>query len=170
MHANDGQPAILVGVSGSGASLAALLWATAEARRRGVRLRVVQAWEPHPARAPYAAAAASHVWSAGTVADHLASLVRATIGGTSGVAIDIEVAAGPPERVLVEASAGASLLVLGSGGHTPLASSADPPVERPVGPVIRACLNHAHCPVLVISPAVAAESENGQPTLAGTAR
>ncbi|MHB1876523.1 MAG: universal stress protein [Streptosporangiaceae bacterium] len=170
MHADDGQPAILVGVSGSSASLAALRWAAVEARRRDARLRVIQAWEPHPARAPYAAAQAGDVPSAGTAAGQLAGLVRATIGDPAGAVIDVEVVAGPPERVLVDASADAGLLVLGSGGQAPFAPSADPPAERPVGPVIRACLSHAHCPVLVISPAVAAGLEHGQPALAGTAR
>jgi nucleotide-binding universal stress UspA family protein len=170
VHADDGQPAILVGVSGSGASLAALRWAAVEARRRDARLRVIQAWEPRPARAPYAAAATDDGSSAGTAAGHLARLVRATTGDQAGAGIDVEVVAGPAERVLVDASADASMLVLGSGGQTPFTPAADQQAERPVGPVIRACLSHAHCPVLVISPAVAAEQEQGRPALAGTAR
>jgi nucleotide-binding universal stress UspA family protein len=170
VHADEGQPAILVGVSGSRASLAALRWAAAEARRRDARLRVIQAWEPRPARAPYAATRAADVASADTAAGHLARLVRATIGDLAGTAIDVEVVAGPPERVLVDASADGCLLVLGNGRQVPFPSSADPPAERPVGPVIRACLSHARCPMLVISPAVAAELEHRQPALAGAAR
>ena len=169
MHADDGQPAILVGVSGSGASLAALRWAAVEARRRDARLRVIQAWEPRPAHAPYAAATDDDS-SAGTAAGHLARLVRATIGSPADAGIDVEVVAGPPGRILVDASADAGLLVLGSGGQTPFTPAVDQQAERPIGPVIRACLSHAHCPVLVISPAVAAEQEQGRPALAGTAR
>jgi len=49
-----------------------------------------------------------------------------------------------PERALVDSSAAADLLVLGSeSGLT---------AGRSAGPVIRACLSRAYCPVVVISP------------------
>jgi len=48
------------------------------------------------------------------------------------------------ERVLVDLSAGADLLVLGSAsGLTD---------GRSIGPVIRGCLSRAHCPVVVVGP------------------
>ena len=52
MYSNT-QSAIVVGVDGTSASLAALRWAAAEARQRGSRLCVVRAWDPQFI-APYA--------------------------------------------------------------------------------------------------------------------
>jgi nucleotide-binding universal stress UspA family protein len=45
--------------------------------------------------------------------------------------------------VLVEASSGAQLLVVGSHGHGDL-------VERLIGSVSHYCVTHARCPVVVV--------------------
>ncbi len=55
-----------------------------------------------------------------------------------------EVVDGLAARVLLERCAGADMLVLGTASDTDGAS-------RPAGPVIRACLRRAACPVVVIS-------------------
>ena len=52
----SGQSRVVVGVSGSLASKAALQWAAAEAALRGATLHVVRAWEPARRTAPYAVA------------------------------------------------------------------------------------------------------------------
>ncbi len=150
------QPVILVGVGGSAASLAALGWAAAEARRRGVQLQAVRAWQPHPARALYAGTAGFR--SELTAAQRLDRDVRAVVGDADDLDLVVQLIEGTAERILPEASADADLLVLGSGGPSP-AAQADPAItDRPVGPVIRACLGHARCPVVIISPAVAARN------------
>jgi nucleotide-binding universal stress UspA family protein len=53
-----------------------------------------------------------------------------------------ELTEGGAGRTLVDVSADADLLVLGSGS----------PAAESVGPVIRACLSHAHCPVVIVRP------------------
>ncbi len=53
---------------------------------------------------------------------------------------------GLPARVLLDRCADADMLVLGTSGDTPGA-------VRSAGPVIRACLRRASCPVVVISAA-----------------
>jgi len=138
-------PVILVGVSGSRASARALQWAADEARRRSARLVVVRAWLP--AQAAFYAGQTEHD------ADHarqratreLASALRATFGEKLPPGVQAEVTEGMAERVLVERSAGADMLVLGS-------TSAPVVVGRAIGAVIRSCLSRAHCPVVVIGP------------------
>jgi len=163
------RPVILVGVGGSSASLAALAWAANEARRRDAKLRVVQAWQPRPARASYAGtgrAGSGGTGSGGTgtglameslAADRLAAHVCAVIGARADIDVVTDLIEGSPERVLAEASADADLLVLGSGNYAPVAQADPLIVDKPIGPVIRACLSHARCPVLIISAGAAAQ-------------
>ncbi len=155
------QPVILVGVGGSDASIAALIWAAGEARRRNARLRVLEAWQVYPARALYAAGRVKREPSSDTAAARLAARVRAVLGDAAGQAVTTELVEGAPERVLADASADADLLVLGSGSQSPVAHVDPQIVDRPTGPVIRACLSHARCPVVIISPAMAARMGTG---------
>ena len=167
---SERQPVILVGVGGSDASIAALSWAAGEARRRSARLRVIEAWQVYPARALYAAG-----WSdrgrpsRDAAADRLAARVLAVVGDTASVTVTTELVEGTAERVLAEASASADLLVLGSGSQSPVAQVDPQIVDRPTGPVIRACLSHARCPVLIIGPAMRASLGTGNPGLAARA-
>ena len=59
----------------------------------------------------------------------------------------MELADGPPARVLLERSVGAEMLVLGSTrpGRGPA-----PQTGTPLGPVARDCLHAAPCPVVVV--------------------
>lgn len=137
------EPVILVGVDGSRASAAALRWAAAEARRRHAGLRVVRAWNPE-FDAPYAPAgvrASAGQQRAAAGAD-LDAVMRAVFGSRVPAWVTVELVLGMAERVLVDRSAGADLLVLGS---------ASPPTQtaRSIGPVIRVCLSRARCPVVV---------------------
>jgi nucleotide-binding universal stress UspA family protein len=139
---SDG-PTIVVGVSGSPASARALRWAVAEAGRLQGRLRVVLIWTIEP-RAYYAPAisAADYERRQRRAVSGLAAMVRTVAGSLPPHALTTYVAHGLPERALVEQSAGADLLVLGSA-----TGLGGPPS---IGPVIRACLSHAHCPVVVV--------------------
>lgn len=154
---SERRPVILVGVGGSDASIAALIWAAGEARRRHARLAVVEAWQVYPARALYAAGRTERgLPSRDAAADRLAARVRAVLGDAAAAAVTTDVVEGVAERVLAEASAGVDLLVLGSGSQSPVAHVDPQIVDRPTGPVIRACLSHARCPVVIIGPAMAA--------------
>jgi hypothetical protein len=70
-------------------------------------------------------------------------VLRLALGPELPAELSAELVRGIPERVLIDRSAEADLLVLGSG--TPSAAG------RPVGPVVRACLHRAQCPVVVVS-------------------
>ncbi len=154
------RPVIVVGFGGSVASVAALAWAAGEASRRGAVLRVIHARQEHPARAPYAGPAGQQPPEPEpTAAQRLAAWVRTVTGDLPGADVVTEVVGGAPERALAEASDHADLLVLGAGQVSPVAQPDPLIVDRPVGPVIRACLSHARCPVVVIGPGASA----GQP-------
>ena len=56
---------------------------------------------------------------------------------------------GSPARVLIDQSAGAELLVLGTAELASQSGSEGPPA---VGPVARACLHAAACPVVIVAP------------------
>jgi nucleotide-binding universal stress UspA family protein len=155
---NDRQQLIVVGVNGSPASGAALGWAAEEARLRGARLHVVRVWDPARHAAPYAAIGATPTGEEERAAarDGLAAAMRAEFGPVAPGGVTAELAEGVAERVLVDRSAVADLLVLGVTNPAWLAG-------RFAGPVVRACLARARCPVVIIGDA------NGAPVPAGRA-
>jgi nucleotide-binding universal stress UspA family protein len=80
-------------------------------------------------------------------ADSVDDLVRSVKADqTPDVEVRVQVVDGLAARVLLERCEGADMLVLGTASDTPGAG-------RPLGPVIRACLRRATCPVVVISAA-----------------
>ena len=141
----DRQQNIVVGVSGSPASRIALSWAADEARSRQARLRVVRVWDPARHAAPYARVGALPTCDEerATACGGLAAAVQEEFGPVPPDNVTVELAEGVPERVLVDRSAQADLLVLGV--NTPAW-----PTGRSPGPVVRACLARCPCPVAVI--------------------
>jgi nucleotide-binding universal stress UspA family protein len=134
---------IVVGVDGSTGSLAALRWAEREAGLRAVTLHVVRAWEDTTKQvAPYAAHPPDGVQDHRTAAGRLQADVAAVLGPAPVVNVDVRVAEGLAARVLLDHAAGADLLVLGSATRC---------APDGIGPVARACLRHAPCPVVVVS-------------------
>ena len=155
---NDRRQLIVVGVSGSPASGAALSWAAEEARLRGARLHVVRAWDPARHAAPYAAVGAAPTGEEelASARDGLAAAMRAEFGPVAPNGVTAELAEGVPERVLADRSVGANLLVLGVTSPAWLAG-------RSAGPVVRACLARARCPVVVIGDADGVPMPAGHP-------
>jgi nucleotide-binding universal stress UspA family protein len=144
------QQRIVVGVKRSAASVAALRWAAAEARLRHTTLHVVHAWEPAARRASYAILGDSPAGGQERLRarDNLAAIMRAAFGVQVPAGMTAEIAEGMAERVLVRLSREAGLLVLGAvadAGRT----------GRPAGPVIRACMRSARCPLVIITAAAA---------------
>lgn len=133
------RPTILVGVSGSPASVAALRWAEAEAQRRHGQLRIVLTWQPEH-RAAYARMPTTAGNPAGPDRARrvLAGAMRAGLGPGPQPDTTAEVVEDSAERALIAGSADADLLVLGAG----------PGVS--IGPVVRTCLGQALCPVVVV--------------------
>lgn len=137
---------IVVGVSGSRASYAALRWAVVEAAALGVPMVAVHAWEPSARlRAPYATAAERR--SPAEDQDEGERVVQAAVSAVlathPGVDVRATLAEGPPNAVLLRHTGSALLLALGQSLHQNGA-----PTE--LGPVTRACVKKSHCPVVTV--------------------
>ena len=136
---------IVVGVDGSAGSVAALRWACREASLRGAEVHAVHVREERcHSLASYAVPALSADDEVSVVIGDLVRTVQA--GLAPGAVVRAEEVDGLAARVLLDRCAGADMLVLGSAGD-------EPGELRSAGPVIRACLRRAPCPVVVISAA-----------------
>ncbi len=135
---------IIAGVSGSAASVRALRWAAQVAERRRLPLRVILAWEPERL-AGYAQVDGhpGHGTQEQAAHERLGAALRLAFWPALPKDLITEVVAGSAERILVDRSANAELLVLGSAAVCRETGS-------PIGPVIRGCLSQARCPVAVI--------------------
>src|SRR4029077_6271046 len=145
MAIESGVRRIVVGVDGSAESVAALRWACREASLRAAEVLAVLALESgcHQV-ASYAVPAprqAGGSW--GSARDVLRRSVSEALGLFPGVSVRTEIAEGLAARVLLDLAADADLLVLGRHSHGPAP-------YRAAGPVIRACLRAARCPVVII--------------------
>jgi len=137
---------IVVGVDGSTHSAAALRWALGQAVLTGARIDAVACWLRPAMAGGYSPAAYVDIDLAGPTAEvaraAVADAVAAT-AGAAGVEVQTRVVEGYPPRVLVEAAAGADLLVVGSRGHGELSGML-------LGSVGLHCATHAPCPVLIV--------------------
>ena len=133
---------VVVGVDGSAESAAALRWACREASLRGAEVHAVHVREANcHSLASYAVAASPNA------EDDTEEMWRSVLPDQSGtMQIRTEVVEGLAPRVLLDRCADADMLVLGTASDVPGSS-------RSAGPVIRACLRRAPCPVVVISAA-----------------
>ena len=130
---------IVVGVDGSAESAVALRWACREARLRDAEVHAV-----HVREAPCHSMASYALCGERPGDIDVDTMWRSVMpDGVPGVQVRTEVADGLTARVLLERCAGAEMLVLGTAGDEPGASWS-------AGPVIRACLRRAPCPVVVI--------------------
>lgn len=138
---------IVVGVDGSESARDALAWALAEARLRGVPVRVVCAWSvPVPVYGgPFVAVPDP------TVTPSFEDAVRKTVAesidalgeAADGIEVEQLVVEGAAAQVLVEAAAAADLLVVGSRGHGGFAGLL-------LGSVSQQAAQHATCPVVIV--------------------
>jgi nucleotide-binding universal stress UspA family protein len=134
---------IVVGVNGSADSVIALRWACREASIRDAEVHAVHVREaPMHSPASYAAPAPKDSY-----ADDAQMWKAVLTDLADGARVRTETAVGLVARVLLERGKGADMLVLGTSGETPGGIGS-------AGPVIRACLRRAACPVVVISAAL----------------
>jgi nucleotide-binding universal stress UspA family protein len=139
---DSGSPGrVVVGFDGSPASMQALRWALNYARFTRSATEVIVAWDCPPKLgltllAPIGGAAEM---SAEQMLDHLIGQLRDEY---TRQLIEGRVVQGQAAPLLVEASKGADLLVVGSRGHGEL-------VGMLIGSVSEYCATNAHCPVLV---------------------
>jgi nucleotide-binding universal stress UspA family protein len=135
---------IVVGVDGSDSSYRALEWATAEARLRQAKLRVVHAWFETFVYGLYARPVVYEHESAEEAARECLDKAVASIpAGSPEVIVEPVLQRGQPEPILTQQAESSALLVVGSRGRGNLA-------EVMLGSVSRYVLHHAACPVVVV--------------------
>jgi nucleotide-binding universal stress UspA family protein len=135
---------IVVGVDGSASSKAALRWALRQAHLTGAEVKAVTAWEvPVGYRAPLVDSAAVEEVAINVVKDAIAEVTQ----GTEASPISYKVVPGNAASALLNESAGADLLVVGSRGHGGF-------VAALLGSTGQHCVHHATCPVVVIRESV----------------
>jgi nucleotide-binding universal stress UspA family protein len=138
-------PGIVVGIDGSAAADAALVFAIEEAKLRQLPLRIVCAWEI-PA-IEYAGASFMPTPDLASSAEHEADEVlaraAAIVGAESGIHVETAAVHGHPATVLVEQASDATLLVLGARGHGALATLV-------LGSVSKAVVHHCTVPLAII--------------------
>ncbi len=134
---------VVVGVDGSEAGRRALDWAVHEAAARGGAVQAVIAWtwdgiQIDPLVTVSAVDAEAHARR--VVQREVDELPRRTDGAPP---VSAEAIRGRPADVLSRAAQAASLLVLGSHGHTRVRHTV-------LGSVSEECIRRAGCPVVVI--------------------
>lgn len=134
---------IVVGADGSEASDRALEFACEMARSTGDKIVALRAWDPAPVvpdrfghQPPDPDTIGHAEGELGRAVDHLRS-------AHPEIAIEGELFHGAPERGLVDASTSASLVVVGSRGHSAVG-------EVLLGSVSRTVLRKAHSPVALV--------------------
>jgi nucleotide-binding universal stress UspA family protein len=146
---------IVVGVDGSEPSLTAARWAAVEARLRHRALRLVHAYTW-----PFAPAflVTPLGWTEETLRQDFEALVAEAVSAVTADAGESPVTgravSGPAAAVLVEASAGACLVVVGHRGRGGLASLL-------LGSVAAGVAAHAHGPVVVVRESPGTASPTG---------
>jgi nucleotide-binding universal stress UspA family protein len=133
---------IVVGVDDSKGARVALDWALDEARRHQAQVNLVHAYQLEVAWIDREDIARWAEMERGAAEYALQDLLK-ELSIPAGVELDAQVVEGNPVDVLVEASADADLLVVGSrgrGGFTGLL----------IGSVSQRCVERARCPVVVV--------------------
>lgn len=136
---------VVVGVDGSAASEAAVALAFEEASLRGAELVAVHTWTEYASDVAYATAR-QFVMDWDRIEQHQVMLLSEQLSGWQEKYPDVVVrrivARDRPVRFLLEQSAGAQLLVVGSRGHGGFTGML-------LGSTSQALVYHATCPLLV---------------------
>jgi nucleotide-binding universal stress UspA family protein len=133
---------IVVGVNGSAPSLAALRWAADEARAHAARVHVVRVWDQTRTQlAPYARRSGRPTAQdeRAQARAQLTAAVTMAFGPTTPAGTSSELVDGLAANVLLDRAVDADLLVLGGAEQS-----------TQTGPVQRACLRRAPCPVVIV--------------------
>jgi len=137
-------PRIVVGIDGSDSSLGALRWAAQQAALTGATLQVITTWDW-----PTSYGWAIPFPTGYDPAEGAKKLMDESIGTTRKefpeLPIVTDVDEGHPAPILIEASNGAELLVIGSRGHGEFTGML-------IGSVSEHCATNAHCPVVIYRP------------------
>jgi nucleotide-binding universal stress UspA family protein len=134
---------IVVGVDGSRSSMQALDWGIHQAELTHASVLVVMAWHL-PVAVGWTSPIAPPPYSPDADAvSTMEAVLQPVRRDHPDVIIESQVVEGHPAPVLIKASRGADLLVVGSRGHGEFAGML-------LGSVSDHCVSHAACPVVVV--------------------
>jgi nucleotide-binding universal stress UspA family protein len=135
---------VVVAVDDSAAARAALRWAAAQAHLARAPLKVMHAFQPHHVAGVFGLAKLQPdaEWRA-DAQQWLMEIVKEEIGDIVDVELEAHRAAEGPAAAVLDAAAGAALIVVGSRGRGAAVSALH-------GSVSSAVLRHAPCPVVVV--------------------
>jgi nucleotide-binding universal stress UspA family protein len=139
---------VVVGVDGSENAWRALEWAASEAKLRTGTLKIVCAFED-----PVSSVGLGTAFGAGAPVTVDPSLIEGAAKDVvdeakrrvGDVPVQVVARCDRPEDVLCDESSGASMLVVGSRGHSAMGSFL-------LGSVSNHVVHHAHCPVVIVPP------------------
>lgn len=147
MSTEQPESRVVVGVDGSESSRQALRWAAFLATATSSTVQAVTAWQPLSANGwavGYATVAVPDYWDPAADAEKvLVETVDQVFGADRPPLLETVVREGTAARVLLELSADARMLVVGSRGHGGFAGLL-------LGSVSSNCAEHAVCPVFVV--------------------
>ncbi|MGH3662045.1 MAG: universal stress protein [Micromonosporaceae bacterium] len=145
---------IVVGLDDDPGAAAALRWAVEQANLRRLRILAVYAYN-EPVVADVNLAPLEHSPSL-EQAQMAAEVWRDTallgVPGAAEAEVEVQTRVGPAGPVLIDASAGALMLVVGSREHHPL-------YRLMHGSVSHYCLSRAKCPVVVVPAPVESDAD-----------
>ncbi|MEQ7125847.1 universal stress protein [Actinopolymorpha sp. B11F2] len=156
----DSKPAIVVGVDGSDNGLRALDWAVDEAARRGVRVRMVHAYQRTGVRHHLSPQAnMSQMYDEGR---EVFTAARAHLAGgrNAGRVVGTALYEGPASEVLIDASNRSPLCVVGRRGRGRLAS-------RVLGSTSTTLVAESAIPLVVVPPEWVPGQDQGRHVLVG---
>lgn len=133
---------IVVGVDGSESSKIALRWAAKLAPALGATIDAVVAWE-YPTMLGWEGGIPDWWQPDDDAKKILDETLNAVFGKTPPKGLVGSIHQGHPTNVLLDASRGAEMLIVGSRGHGGFAGLL-------LGSVSSTCAEHATCPVLVV--------------------
>lgn len=135
---------IVVGADGSDSGQRALEFACQMAGATGDKIVALRAWQPASATADrYGYVRPVDVDNLAVAEASLGRIVEDLRGAHPELPIEGELFNGPAERGLIDASGSASMVIVGSRGHSAVG-------EVLAGSVSRAVVHKAHCPVAVV--------------------
>jgi nucleotide-binding universal stress UspA family protein len=134
---------IVVGIDGSDSAADALRWAIEQARLTGATIEAVYAWDPGAVASLGVPPLVDWQPLREAAEARPAEIVRDVAGGKPDVRILTKTVMGNAAQVLVDRSAHADLLVVGSRGLGGLKGML-------LGSVGHHCAAHSHCPVVIV--------------------
>ncbi|MFF9404899.1 universal stress protein [Streptomyces anandii] len=142
MQTSGARRRVVVGVDGSPSSYTALRWAAGYAGLVGGVVEAIHVWDT-PSDVGWTGPAIDPEYDLEQARERFAEELRGVFGQEHPAGLEEHLVEGDPSEVLIRASEGADILVVGSRGRGGFARAM-------LGSVSQRCAQHAACPVVVV--------------------